>query len=176
MSVATFCSNILTGWKPERDFWKHFTNDQIDEIYNFLVERPDNANCLFYLAKFYESFMWNHNYPKYLVSYQKISELYQQAAALGHLDAKYHLASTDYDPEALIDLLRNGYAFPINHEDKIDDIELYEALTRDLLVKHDDLARRVLELEQKILELEHRPPSVGGPQYEAAKTHFETLL
>lgn len=179
MSIAQYCQNILNGLTLDSDesFWYEFSENEIDEIYNFLSSHSDNANCLYYLATFYEDCSYLRYYPKYLVPDQKIDELYRQAAALGHKKAKYRLAWTNYDLNVLIDLIRTDYDFPIDSGDKIN------TFMRDIITKYDEKIRRISELEQqlaekdqKILELEYRPPSEGGPHYAACKAHFESLV
>ena len=133
------------------------------DLHKFLLEHPENANCIFHLAQFYRFC------PSYKKSTDEIRALYQQTAALGHKGAKYQCAvyETDNpDYETLIELIRNGYDPPYNKEDLEDDIDIYFMLSKLLIKKYDE----------KVLELEYLPPGEGGSQYKAAKARFESQI
>lgn len=135
--------------------------EKLDTICKFLLDHNDNPNCLYYLAELVH--YYSMGFP-----YEKCQEYYRQAAALGQKAAIYKIAADERNYDKIIELIYNGYDLPIDFGDKMNNIDLYEALTKYS-------SKKIKELEQKIMELEHRPPEIGGPSYEAAKAHFETL-
>lgn len=69
-----------------------------------------------------------------------------------------------------------GYAEAINSVKKLDPLTLINCFKQQIdkyrtLLDSKDI--QISELNQQILELKLRPPELGGPEYEAAKMHFE---
>ena len=195
-NVESLCQRIVNG--ESIDTLSYFNSlvtgnltSYYDDIEKTLKSDPNNANCLFYLAELYR-----YNMNKGPHSPNDIILLYREAAKREHIQAQYELAKIyldrawgQYDHfddgiELLIQLYRNDVVKPENgcEQGTIFESRRNIAVIKYLIDKQDNLNQvikqkdaQIEQLNNKILELEYRPPELGGTQYREAKAHFETL-
>ncbi len=160
-------------------------SEYYDYIGEKLKEHNDNANCMFYLAELYR-YNINRHQPQ-----NNIIDLYQKAANMGHIQAQQQLVHAQYEQakiyingdninegiEMLIKLYRDdvikpgrGWKLGTIYEDKVN-----IAMIKYLIDKQDNLNEIIDQLQNKIVELELRPPEMGGPKYQEAKANFSKL-